>query len=64
MIKTLQKRRAVFFINILTLIIFNATLSFAEQYKVTRVTDGDTLQVIADGTKTTIRLVGIDAPEV
>ena len=30
---------------------------------VTRVTDGDTVKVVNDGIKTTIRLVGIDAPE-
>ena len=33
------------------------------QYKCTRVTDGDTITVVTDGQKVTIRLVGIDAPE-
>ena len=64
MIKIYHKHKPVLLITILTLFIFNASLSFAGQYKATRVTDGDTIQVIADGTKTTIRLVDIDAPEV
>ncbi|MBW2337366.1 MAG: thermonuclease family protein, partial [Deltaproteobacteria bacterium] len=33
------------------------------QFKVTRVTDGDTIKVTDNGTTSTIRLVGIDAPE-
>ena len=64
MIRIFPKRRLVLLITILTLLILNASLLFAGQYKVTRVTDGDTIQVIVDGTKTIIRLVGIDAPEV
>jgi micrococcal nuclease len=35
----------------------------AAQYKCNRVTDGDTITVTQNGFKTTIRLVGIDAPE-
>ena len=35
----------------------------AGQFKCTRVTDGDTITVVTDGQKVTIRLVGIDAPE-
>ena len=35
----------------------------AAQYKCSRVTDGDTITVTQNGFKTTIRLVGIDAPE-
>ena len=35
----------------------------AAQFKCTRVTDGDTITVTQNGFKTTIRLVGIDAPE-
>jgi endonuclease YncB( thermonuclease family) len=37
----------------------------AGQYKVVRVTDGDTIKVRAPGSRSdiTIRLVGIDAPE-
>ena len=37
--------------------------SLAGQFKVTRVTDGDTVKVAGNGEKMTIRLVGIDAPE-
>jgi micrococcal nuclease len=37
--------------------------SLAAQYLVKRVIDGDTFIVFHDGTKITIRLVGIDAPE-
>jgi micrococcal nuclease len=35
----------------------------AGQFKCTRVTGGDTITVVTDGQKVTIRLVGIDAPE-
>jgi endonuclease YncB( thermonuclease family) len=35
----------------------------AAQYKCTRVVDGDTIHVFGNGSETTIRLVGIDAPE-
>jgi micrococcal nuclease len=38
-------------------------LSSDGQYKCTRVTDGDTITVTQNGFKSTIRLVGIDAPE-
>jgi len=37
--------------------------SFADQYQVSRVIDGDTIEVKKGATKLTIRLVGIDAPE-
>ena len=37
--------------------------SLAGQFKVTRVTDGDTVKVAGNDEKMTIRLVGIDAPE-
>ena len=40
-----------------------ATASYAGQFKVTRVTDGDTIKIVNNGTTSTIRLVGIDAPE-
>ena len=40
-----------------------STPCFAGQYKVTRVTDGDTINVVGNGHKEIIRLVGIDAPE-
>ncbi len=39
------------------------TASYAGQFKVTRVTDGDTLKAENQGFKITVRLVGIDAPE-
>ena len=45
----------------LTLFLYNNTS--AQQYKCSRVTDGDTITVIDNGQKHTIRLVGIDAPE-
>ena len=38
-------------------------ICFADQFEVTRVTDGDTIKVTGNGSKVTIRLVGIDAPE-
>jgi len=38
-------------------------IALAGQFKCTRVTDGDTITVVTDGQKVTIRLVGIDAPE-
>ena len=38
-------------------------ICFAGQFKVTRVTDGDTIKVTGNGSKVTVRLVGIDAPE-
>ena len=52
-------------LKILKIIIFLAifsTISFAGQFKVNRVTDGDTIKVTGNGSKITIRLVGIDAP--
>jgi endonuclease YncB( thermonuclease family) len=35
----------------------------ANQLRVARVTDGDTIKVVVDHMKTVVRLVGIDAPE-
>jgi len=43
--------------------LFICNISFASQSKVTRVIDGDTITVVSNGQKFTIRLVGIDAPE-
>ena len=39
------------------------TFSWAGQFKVVRVYDGDTLQAIGHGIEIMVRLVGIDAPE-
>jgi endonuclease YncB( thermonuclease family) len=39
-------------------------LLWAGQFKVTRVADGDTINVVGNGKKEIIRLVGIDAPEI
>jgi len=57
-------RRSVLFLAILAFLFVHPAFSFAGQYEVTRVTDGDTIQVMAAGIKTTVRLIGIDAPEV
>jgi endonuclease YncB( thermonuclease family) len=48
---------------ILITLLASACVCFAGQFMVTRVTDGDTITVTGDGSKITIRLVGIDAPE-
>ena len=63
MIRIFPKRRYIPFITIITLFIFNASLSYAGQYKVTCVIDGDTFIVYHGSVKNTVRLVGIDAPE-
>jgi endonuclease YncB( thermonuclease family) len=47
----------------LTLLLIPAVLA-SEQFRVTRVTDGDTIRIKSASTEITIRLVGIDAPEV
>jgi endonuclease YncB( thermonuclease family) len=57
-------RKFVLFLTILAFLFVNPVFSFAGQCEVTRVTDGDTIQVIAGGAKTIVRLVGIDAPEI
>jgi micrococcal nuclease len=43
--------------------LLSATLAITGQFKVTRVTDGDTVKVEGREGTMTIRLVGIDAPE-
>jgi len=48
---------------IFLILLFFPAISLAGQFRVTRVTDGDTIKVSSDGTITTVRLVGIDAPE-
>jgi endonuclease YncB( thermonuclease family) len=44
-------------------VLFAECLSLAAQLKCTRVTDVDTITIVTDGQKHTIRLVGIGAPE-
>ena len=50
---------------IISIAIFIAipVICFAAQFKVVRVTDGDTIKVVNNGKASTIRLVAIDAPE-
>jgi endonuclease YncB( thermonuclease family) len=50
---------------IFPIVIFIAmpAICFAGQFKVTRVIDGDTIKVTGNGSKVTVRMVGIDAPE-
>ena len=48
---------------VLLITVILPVIVFAAQLKCTRVTDGDTIAVVVDGQKHTIRLVGIDAPE-
>jgi endonuclease YncB( thermonuclease family) len=47
----------------ITIFIVIPAICFAGQFKVVRVTDGDTIKVVNNGKASTIRLVGIDAPE-
>ncbi len=51
------------YLRIVLILLFLPALSFAAEYYVTKVYDGDTIQVDKMGNKTIIRLVGIDAPE-
>ena len=53
----------------ISLVVFSVFLalpfsSFGDEFKVVRVYDGDTIKVIENGKEITIRLVGIDAPEI
>ena len=48
---------------LLVFLLASLTALHAAQFKCTRVTDGDTITVTQNGFKSTIRLVGIDAPE-
>jgi len=48
---------------VLTFFLFLPLLAFAGQFKVSRVYDGDTIQVIENEKEIIIHLVGIDAPE-
>jgi endonuclease YncB( thermonuclease family) len=45
------------------IILFFPALSIAGQLKVVRVIDGDPIKLMNDGKSSTIRLVGINAPE-
>ena len=51
------------YLRIVLILLVIPAISFAGQFKATRVTDGDTIKVSGNGLKITIRLVGIDAPE-
>ena len=51
----------IFFAGVILL--FVSANSLAGQFKVNRVTDGDTIKVSSNGSKITVRLVRIDAPE-
>ena len=53
---------AVLFHIIIVLLIF-PSISFAGQFKVARVYDGDTIKAIGHDIEIKVRLVGIDAPE-
>jgi micrococcal nuclease len=51
-------------LKIIPLLLFlTVSIALADQYKCTRVYDGDTIKVTSNGSEITIRLVGIDAPE-
>ena len=43
--------------------LFIPAICLAENFKVTRVYDGDTINVVKDGKEIKVRLAGIDAPE-
>lgn len=49
---------------VFNILIFIPLLTFADQFKVVSVYDGDTIKAIKDENEITIRLVGIDAPEI
>ena len=53
-----------FYIAVLNILFTFSLSSFAGQFKVIGVYDGDTISVIENGKEITIRLVGIDAPEI
>jgi endonuclease YncB( thermonuclease family) len=50
-------------LRIVLILLVLPAISFAGQFKVTRVVDGDTIKVSGSGSTITVRLVGIDAPE-
>jgi endonuclease YncB( thermonuclease family) len=56
-------QKIIFCLPALFLLLLTSTTVHAETYKVVRVYDGDTITVMMDGQKQSIRLVGIDTPE-
>jgi len=48
---------------IIALLLLVASTTFADQLRVVRVTDGDTIKAVVDHMEIIVRLVGIDAPE-
>ena len=60
---SLINRLKIHVLIVLLCLLWFVTASYAGQFKVLRVTDGDTIKVTNNGTTSTIRLVGIDAPE-
>jgi endonuclease YncB( thermonuclease family) len=59
------KQNQAFWLPIIVVLnlLVSPALVFAGEYKVTRVIDGDTIEVKKGQTKLTVRLSGIDAPE-
>jgi endonuclease YncB( thermonuclease family) len=49
---------------IICMLLLRPLLAFADQFKVVSIYDGDTITVAENGKEITIRLVGIDAPEI
>jgi micrococcal nuclease len=57
-------KRTIKMVPVLVILFFLfPTISFADQFRVTRVYDGDTIKAEGNGTEVKVRLVGIDAPE-
>ena len=57
-------RKALQILTILTtLLLLLSSFAFAGQFKITRVYDGDTVKAQGHDIESTVRLVGIDAPE-
>lgn len=63
MLRIHQNRKFLLSIGIVILLLFDCGLLLAGEYQVTRVIDGDTIEVKKGQTKLTVRLAGIDAPE-
>jgi endonuclease YncB( thermonuclease family) len=59
--RVINRYSGVFAIVVLLLAV--SANALAGQFRVTRVTDGDTVKVTGNNVKMTVRLVGIDAPE-